>query len=40
VLLPKGSAYQLNAAKPSVALIQTSAGPESVEKWSEICVLK
>lgn len=40
VLLPKGSAYQFKAAKPSVAIIQTSAGPESVEKWSEICVLK
>lgn len=40
VLLPKGSAYQLKAANPGVVLIQTSAGPESVEKWSEICVLK
>ena len=40
VLLPQGSAYQLKAAKPSVVLIQTSAGPESVEKWSEICVLE
>ena len=40
VLLPKGAAYQLKAAKPSVTLIQTSMGPESVEKWSEICVLK
>ena len=40
VLLPKGAAYQMQAARPSVALIQTSAGPESVEKWSEICVLK
>jgi hypothetical protein len=40
VLLPKGSAYQLKADKPSVTLIQTAAGPESVEKWSEICVLK
>jgi hypothetical protein len=40
VLLPKGSAYQLKAAKPAVTIIQTSAGPESVEKWSEICVLK
>jgi hypothetical protein len=39
VLLPTGTAYQLSAAKTSVALIQTSAGPESVEKWSEICVL-
>lgn len=39
VLLPKGAAYQLSAANPSVTLIQTSIGPESVEKWSEICVL-
>ena len=40
VLLPQGSAYQLKADKPGVVLFQTSAGPESVEKWSEICVLK
>lgn len=39
VLLPQGTAYQMNAASPSVVIIQTSAGPESVEKWSEICVL-
>jgi hypothetical protein len=39
VLLPEGSAYRLKAAKPSVCIIQTSVGPESVEKWSEICVL-
>ena len=39
VLLPKGAAYQLSAIKPSVCLIQTSAGPESVERWSKICVL-
>jgi hypothetical protein len=40
VLLPQGAAYQLKAAKPSVCLVQTSMGPESVEKWSEICVLE
>jgi len=40
VMLPHGAAYQLKAAKPSVALVQTSMGPESVEKWSEICVLE
>jgi hypothetical protein len=40
VLLPQGAAYQLRSEKPGVVLIQTSAGPESVEKWSEICVLK
>ncbi len=39
VLLPSGAAYQMKAAKPSVTLIQTCKGPESVEKWSEICVL-
>jgi hypothetical protein len=39
VLLPKGAAYQLSASKPSVAIVQTSAGPESVERWSKICVL-
>jgi len=39
VLLPKGSAYRLSAARPGVALIQTCAGPVSVEKWSEICTL-
>jgi hypothetical protein len=40
VLLPTGSAYQMKAIQPGVVLVQTSAGPESVEKWSEICVLK
>lgn len=40
VLLPMGAAYQLSAKTPGVVLIQTSQGPESVEKWSEICVLK
>ena len=39
VLLPAGSAYQLKSDKPGVVLFQTSAGPESVEKWSDICVL-
>lgn len=39
VLLPQGAAYQLKASQPAVAIIQTLAGPVSVEKWSEICVL-
>lgn len=38
VLLPKGAAYQLAAASPSVALVQTGDGPETVKRWSEICV--
>lgn len=39
VLLPEGSAYQLKADKPSVAIVQTTAGPESIERWSENCIL-
>lgn len=39
VLLPEGAAYQMKAGKPAVAILQTLAGPESVEKWSEICTL-
>ena len=40
VLLPHGRRLPDEGGKPAVALIQTSAGPESVEKWSEICVLE
>ncbi len=39
VLLPAGAAYQLSAAKPSVALIQTLLGPVTVERWADICTL-
>ncbi len=40
VLLPRGAAYQLSSATPSVALIQTVDGPETVKRWNDICVLK
>lgn len=36
-LLPKGSAYQFVAAKPSVMIWQTVLGDLTVEKWSQIC---
>jgi hypothetical protein len=36
-LLPKGSAYQFNAAKPSVVTIQTIQGDVTIERWAEIC---
>ena len=39
VLLPAGAAYQLAAKTPSVAIIQTLLGPETVERWSDICTL-
>jgi hypothetical protein len=39
VLLPKGSAYQLSAARPAVAIMQTVDGPVTVKRWNEICTL-
>lgn len=39
VLLPKGAAYRLSSAKPSVAIVQTVDGPETVKRWNEICTL-
>ena len=36
-LLPVGSAYQFHAAKPGVILLQTLAGPDTVERWADIC---
>lgn len=39
-LLPAGSCYQFRAARPGVLVIQTCKGPESVEKWAEICQLQ
>jgi hypothetical protein len=36
-LLPAGKCYRFDAAHPSVILLQTIAGPDTVFKWSEIC---
>jgi hypothetical protein len=36
-LLPVGAAYQFRARRPSVILLQTLAGPDTVERWEEIC---
>jgi hypothetical protein len=36
-LLPAGAAYQFHAAQPGVILLQTLAGADTVERWSEIC---
>ena len=36
-LLPVGAAYQLHAAEPGVVLLQTLAGADTVERWSDIC---
>ena len=40
VLLPHGAAYQLFSNAVSVVMVQTMAGPETVERWAEICVLE
>jgi hypothetical protein len=36
-LLPKGAAYQFRSVAPSVVLLQTIKGENTVERWSEIC---
>ncbi|MNO83223.1 hypothetical protein D3C76_745200 [compost metagenome] len=36
-LLPAGTAYRFESAKPGVILQQTIKGPLSVEKWADIC---
>ncbi len=36
-LLPAGRCYRMRAEKPSVVLLQTVSGPDTVERWSEIC---
>jgi hypothetical protein len=35
-LLPVGAAYQFHSAKPSVILLQTQEGPDTVYRWAEI----
>jgi hypothetical protein len=37
VLLPARRAYRFSAARPSVILLQTISGRDTVEKWSTIC---
>ena len=36
-LLPAGAAYQFHANHPSVILLQTLAGRDTVERWAQIC---
>src|ERR1700674_1876597 len=36
-LLPKGAAYQITAARPSVLIQQTILGDLTRQKWAEIC---
>lgn len=36
-LLPAGRCYRFSAPRPSVILLQTVQGADTVERWSEIC---
>jgi len=36
-LLPAGAAYQCHAARPSVILLQTLVGRDTLERWADIC---
>jgi hypothetical protein len=36
-LLPANAAYRLRADTPGVVLVQTIYGPDSIERWAEIC---
>jgi hypothetical protein len=37
-LLPAHAAYRMSADKPSVVLLQTIKGDDTIEKWAEICL--
>lgn len=37
-LLPANAAYRLSAGAPSVVLLQTVLGDDTVERWAEICL--
>jgi hypothetical protein len=36
-LLPAGRCYHFDAVRPSVILLQTVEGPDTVYRWAEIC---
>jgi hypothetical protein len=36
-LLPVGAAYQFHSTAPGVVLLQTVAGVDTIERWSDIC---
>jgi hypothetical protein len=38
VLLPANAAYRMTAESPSVILLQTMKGDDTVERWAEICL--
>jgi hypothetical protein len=37
-LLPANAAYRMTAERPSVLLLQTILGDDTIERWAEICL--
>jgi len=37
-LLPANSAYRFTATSPSVILLQTILGDDTIERWADICL--
>jgi hypothetical protein len=37
-LLPANAAYRMIAERPSVILLQTTLGDDTIERWAEICL--
>jgi hypothetical protein len=37
-LLPADRAYQFHADRPAVIVLQSLKGPDSLERWAEICI--
>jgi hypothetical protein len=37
-LLPANAAYRMRAERPSVVLLQTVLGDDTIERWAEICL--
>jgi hypothetical protein len=37
-LLPANAAYRMSAERPSVVILQTTLGDDTIERWPEICL--
>lgn len=36
-LLPRGASYRFSSEKPTALMIQTIAGPQTLQRWTDIC---
>ncbi len=37
-LLPANAAYRMSAERPSVVILQTTLGDDTIERWADICL--